>query len=276
MGVRDDRLNECQDILDYRFSDRKLLVTALTHASVASDLRHHNERLEFLGDAVLALVVCQHVYTRFERSAEGELTQIKSDVVSARTLAHACRALGLERFLKVGRGLSKGRHLSRRVLANVFEAVLGAIYLDGGLEPARRFVLMSLDDEIRRVLSREHEMNYKSLLQNLVQSELQIMPAYRVHAEFGPDHEKEFEVVALVDGRERGRGRGRSKKAAQQGAAKAAYESLTDRSGEAPTDRPDEGKAEPAPLPDERAPLLRSLGSALRRLIHGSHRTDDA
>jgi len=222
----DELLAECEGAIGYVFRDRSLLVTALTHASAVNEVAQHNERLEFLGDAVLGLVVCENLYARFEDLSEGELTEIKSDVVSARALARAVKGWQLERFLRVGKGLSRGRRIPRKLLGNTFETILGAIFLDAGLDVARRFALEALHEEIERVLAMEHELNYKSMLQNYSQATFQSTPRYQVHAESGPDHAKVFDVTVLIGDEERGRGRGRSKKEAEQAAARRAYENI--------------------------------------------------
>lgn len=239
-------LEECERAIGYEFRDRSLLVTALTHASAANTLSEQNERLEFLGDAVLGLIVCENLYARFEDHSEGELTEIKSDVVSARALARTVKDWKLERFLCVGKGLSSGKRIPQKLLGNAFEAILGAIFLDAGLDVARRFALDSLHEEIERVLAMEHELNYKSLLQNYSQARLQCTPRYQVHAESGPDHAKVFDVTVLINDEEHGRGRGRSKKEAEQGAARRAYEGLIEEGSDPP---PPPAKADENSLP---------------------------
>ncbi|MFH0965310.1 MAG: ribonuclease III [Planctomycetota bacterium] len=223
--MTDDVLKECEGAIGHTFADKELLRLALTHPS-SSEGVSHNERLEFLGDAVLGLLASERLYQRFEKEREGQLTQIKSSLVSARTLARATKGLGLDRFLELGKGMSNGESLSPKVLGNVFEAVLGAVYLDAGLEAARGFVTRALDGELARILAREHELNYKSMLQQHTQSQLRCTPTYEVHSETGPDHAKTFEVSVLVGERELGRGTGASKKDAEQLAARLAYERL--------------------------------------------------
>lgn len=227
----DELLAECESAIGHVFGDRSLLVTALTHASATDEPLRHNERLEFLGDAVLGLIICENLYARFSDLSEGELTEIKSDVVSARALARAVKGLQLDRFLRVGKGLSRGKRISRKLLGNAFEAILGAIFLDAGLDVARRFTLDALREEIERVLAMEHELNYKSFLQNHSQATDQSTPRYQVHAESGPDHAKVFDVTVFINDEERGRGKGRSKKEAEQAAARRAYEDILGEKG---------------------------------------------
>ena len=220
-----DRRREIERRLGYRFLDALLLEDALTHSSAKTDKRTCNERLEFLGDAILGLVISEFLYTAFPDRDEGELTRIKSVVVSAPALSHEAKRLGLEQVVDVGRGVQKDG-IPSSILANVFEAVTGAIYLDGGLEPARRFILNNLADPIEGVVRARHSLNWKSLLQQLTQRLWAETPTYEVARELGPEHGKEFEVVALVKGEVKGAGRGRSKKLAEQSAARAALESL--------------------------------------------------
>ncbi|MEZ0230252.1 MAG: ribonuclease III [Planctomycetota bacterium] len=220
----DDRRRELERRLAFRFQDVSHLEDALTHSSVKTDQRPSNERLEFLGDAVIGLVVSDFLYDSFPEKDEGELTRIKSVVVSADSLSAEGQRLGLADAVAVGRGMKKDG-LPSSILANVFEAITGAIYLDGGIEHARRFVLLNLAPSIERVLGARTGRNWKSLLQQYTQRLWAVTPTYEVARTAGPDHVKEFEVVALVKGDVRGAGRGRSKKHAEQDAARAALES---------------------------------------------------
>jgi ribonuclease-3 len=211
--------------LAYRFQDVTLLDQALTHSSAKSDTRPSNERLEFLGDAVIGLVTSDFLFAAFPDRDEGELTRIKSVVVSAEVLAIEAKRLDLATVIEVGRGVQKDG-VPSSILANVFEAVAGAIYLDGGIEHARRFVLLNLAPAIERVLGARHARNWKSLLQQYTQRLWSVTPTYEVAREIGPDHVKEFEVVAVVRGEVKGAGRGRSKKLAEQAAARVALEAF--------------------------------------------------
>ena len=215
-----------EERLGYRFLDPARLEQALTHASAKDgEGAPSNERLEFLGDAVIGLVVGEFLFAAFQELEEGPLTRVRSAVVSAPVLAELARELGLDQAVRLGKGLDR-RLLSNAVLANVVEAVVGAVYLDGGLDAARRLVLWGLADAIEAEMGAAQLRNWKSTLQELTQERLREVPSYEVVATRGPDHRKEFEVVALVGGRERGRGSGPSKKAAEQVAAEAAYRAL--------------------------------------------------
>jgi len=214
------RLEACQQAIGYHFRDAALLAQALTHSSNKPEEGTSNERLEFLGDAILGMVVSEYLFATYRNHTEGELTTIKSIVVSQRTLARQGRALGLDEFLSVGRGMDKGRRLPNSVVANVFEALIAAIYLDRGFEAAREFVLRILRDEIEQAEENKHKRNFKSVLQQLVQRECGVTPVYRVIEESGPDHAKSFRVVTTICGVEYGTGWGRNKKEAEQHSAR--------------------------------------------------------
>ncbi len=207
-----------------------LYLRAMVHSSYANERGEEglasNERLEFLGDAVLQLVVSEYLYTRYGNLPEGELTRIRAAVVSTPTLARKGAELGLGRLLLLGRGeeVTGGRERAS-LLENAFEALVGAVFLDGGLDEARRFVLRVLEREIALAARGEYRRDWKTELQELVQRE-GMTPEYRVVAESGPDHAKSFEVVVLVGEREAGRGKGKSKKEAEQEAARTALATM--------------------------------------------------
>ncbi len=219
-------LDRCQQLVGYQFADRDLLILALTHASVASTRARSNERLEFLGDAVLALAVCHHLYRTQEDLMEGDMTKIKSAVVSRHTCAEVAEEIGLGELLRTGKGMADASGLPMSVSAAVFEAIIGAIYLDGGLEPAVGFILTHMEPHIEIALVDEHQRNYKSLLQQYAQRISGSMPTYRLLDEKGPDHSRCFEVAAAIDGREFPSAWGRSKKEAEQKAARRALRTL--------------------------------------------------
>jgi len=214
-----DTLDAVQDLLDYRFNDLDLLASALTHASVADDRLASNERLEFLGDAVLGLVICEELYHRFPDFLEGDLTRIKSVVVSRETCARVANRLGVAEHLDLGKGIIAAPRMPASLTACAYEALVGAVYIDGGLAPARRFVLAHMDEEIERVLAGEHRLNYKSLLQQHAQHDLAATPQYELLDEKGPDHAKAFEVAVVIRGRRYPSAWGPSKKTAEQRAA---------------------------------------------------------
>jgi ribonuclease-3 len=227
------RLRECEAQVGYRFRDPQLLAQALTHSSIKTDNNPSNERLEFLGDSVLGLVMTEFLYNYFHDHDEGELTQIKSVVVSTAVLALESDRLKLSAFYNVGKGVTRKRNLPLSLQANVFEAVVAAIYKDGGLESARRFILRNLFHHVLRVAEDQHQKNYKSILQQWVQKEMNLTPTYRVVAEKGPDHLKTFEVVAMIGREAQKKGTGRSKKEAEQVAARETLKALVEKRPEA-------------------------------------------
>jgi ribonuclease-3 len=214
------RVRQCEENLGYRFVDPQLLLQALTHSSIKTPDNPSNERLEFLGDSVLGLVMTEFLYNFFQDFDEGELTQIKSVVVSTSTLAEESERLMLYDFYNVGRGVTRRKKLPQSLLANVFEAVVAAIYRDSGLETARRFIMRNLYHQVLAVVSNRSPRNYKSLLQQWAQKELSVTPTYRVVSEKGPDHLKFFEVIAVIGKKAYKAGGGRSKKDAEQIAAR--------------------------------------------------------
>jgi len=217
-------LASAEQAIGYAFRDRKLLKKALTHSSRRTDLDYSNERLEFLGDAILGMIVSEYLFAQFPGSMEGDLTRIKSFVVSRQTLAKVSRGIGLEEHLDVGKGVSlarptDGRHaLPPSLLADVFEAVVAAIYLDGGLHQARRFVLEQLAQIIADA-DGANEHDHKSLLQQYAQRTMGAAPTYQVLREEGPEHGKSFQVLAVIRREEYCTGKGNSKKEAEQRAA---------------------------------------------------------
>jgi len=218
-------LDACERALGYQFKDRERLHKALIHSSNKISAGISNERMEFLGDSILGMLVAEYLFNEYPDYAEGRLTKIKSVVVSRPILAKCATKLGLEGFIMVGPGLEVNT-LPETVVANAFEAVVAAVYLDGGLEPARRFIMANLKREIDIVISDRHEKNYKSLLQQLVQRKEGVTPTYRVIAEKGPDHAKEFCVAAVIGERVSDSAWGASKRAAEQIAAEKTYKHL--------------------------------------------------
>jgi ribonuclease-3 len=212
-------LEECQTAVGYRFTRPDLLRSALTHTSGADTRQDSNERLEFLGDSVLGLVCVEQLYLRFPDYQEGDLTKIKSAVVSRRTCARISRQLRLGDFLFLGKGMYHDSAIPSNMLADVYESLVGAIYLDGGLEPAKEFILKYLNPEIEQVAEAAHAGNYKSLLQQVAQKEFNATPAYHLLDEKGPDHSKCFKISAVVERYHYPAAWGRTKKEAEQKAA---------------------------------------------------------
>jgi ribonuclease-3 len=217
-SVEAEILDECQKSIGYQFRQPEMLRAALTHASGANTRLASNERLEFLGDAVLGLVCVDQLYHRFPEYQEGDLTKIKSVVVSRRTCARISKILNLGDYLFLGRGMHVHTAVPPNMLADVYESLVGAIYLDGGLEPARAFILKYLDPEIDEVAEGEHG-NFKSVLQQVAQREYNATPQYIMLDEKGPDHSKCFKIAAEIARHRYPGAWGRNKKEAEQRAA---------------------------------------------------------
>ena len=226
MSETDPQLDDLEDIIQYHFTDASLLLKAMTHSSLAPAGLRSYERLEFLGDAVASLVVAQRLFESPAQHSEGDMTEIKSAAVSRRSMVRAGDRLGLGRFLRADRGLSQRQDYPPSVIADAYEAVIGAVFLDGGLEEARSFVLRTLGPELQAAEQREHTPNFKSIFQQLVQADGQPPPEYRTASQVGPEHDKRFQAKACVDGEEMGSGWGRTKRDAQQMAAQQALNVL--------------------------------------------------
>lgn len=214
-----EKLARCEERIGYTFASRGQLHAALTHASGADHRLASNERLEFLGDAILGAVVCEVLFRRYPELLEGDLTKIKSVVVSRQTCAKVSLALGLQEFLIVGKGMASSPSVPPSLLADVFEALVAAIYLDGGDAPARAFIDRFIGPEIDAAATGDLEGNYKSQLQQFAQREFGATPVYQLLDEKGPDHSKCFKITAQVGGHRYQAAWGRNKKEAEQRAA---------------------------------------------------------
>lgn len=244
-----DRLKRAEAILGYKFRSFEHLRNALTHSSAKSEKHPSNERMEFLGDAVLGLIISDMLYQQFPDFPEGELTRVKSVVVSRAVLADRSREMGFAELMYLGKGVRReaGAHLPVSILANLYESILCAIYLDGGLQASRDFVETDLGPVIRGITAAQFQQNYKSALQHLVQARQDRAPVYRVLDESGPDHAKEFSVVVTIAGVSYGPGTGRNKKEAEQRAARIALAALLK---DVPEKDPEDEILE-MPLPDD-------------------------
>ena len=214
-----DVVARAEQILGHRFADRSLIEQAMLHASEAESRLASNERLEFLGDAVLAMVVCDHLFRLYPELLEGELTKIKSNVVSRRLCAEIANHLGLTGLLRLGKGMAGQDSLPSSLAAAAFEAAIGAIYLDAGMERARDFVLGQIGQHIDRAARLGHQRNFKSVLQQALQRGGGAAPNYLVLDEKGPDHAKAFEVCVETGVRRFPACWGSTKKEAEQQAA---------------------------------------------------------
>lgn len=231
-----DLLERCERRIGYAFRDRSILKSALTHASGAQHRLASNERLEFLGDAVLGFVVCDLLFHQYPQFLEGDLTKLKSVVVSRQTCAKVSEALGLQEFLILGKGMASNASIPSSVLADVFESLIAAVYLDGGEPAARQMITAFIAPEIELTAAGELGGNYKSLLQQFAQREFGSTPTYFLLDEKGPDHSKCFKVAAQVDCKRYQAAWGRNKKEAEQRAASNALSELKGEAAEFPCD----------------------------------------
>jgi len=187
-----------EKVLGHRFNDVSLLEEALTHASVAGSRQSSNERMEFLGDAILGMVVCEYLFEAFPNLLEGDLTKIKSAAVSRRACAKIAQELGLDQLLKLGKGMASRNGIPKSVSAAVFESVIAAIYQDGGFEKARAFILEHLVPIIDQAVRNGHQYNFKSILQQFSQQQFGRTASYILLDENGPDHAKCFKVCVQI------------------------------------------------------------------------------
>ncbi len=214
-----------QEKLRYSFKNERLLINALTHSSYANEARDgipSNERLEFLGDSVLSIVVSEYIYKTFKKLPEGELTKLRASLVCEKSLCQFSRELELGKYLRLGKGEEKGGGRERdSILADAFEAVLAAIYLDGGFEVAKKHVMRFITDELQHT-DDEVFKDYKTALQEIIQRNPEESVTYILTGESGPDHDKVFEVEVRLNSNTIGKGVGKNKKQAEQAAAKEA------------------------------------------------------
>ncbi|MFN0065442.1 MAG: ribonuclease III [Chlamydiales bacterium] len=224
------QISAIEERLDIQFRDPHLLLLAFTHRSFWNENRdevtEHNERLEFLGDSVLGLLIAEHLYTTLQEEDEGTLSQLRAQMVEARACAAYLQKLGLESYLLLGRGeqmnAGKGRE---SILADLFEALMGALFLDQGMESTKAFFLHHFIEDISAHLAMPMR-NWKAELQDYCQKNHKITPLYEVLEESGPAHNRQFYVVVWVGEKKRGEGRGSSKKEAQAAAAQATLEAI--------------------------------------------------
>lgn len=220
-------MKELQQKIGYEFKDEALLSVALTHSSYSNEAGKNtecNERLEFLGDSVLSLVVTNYIFRNFTQFPEGDLTQLRASLVCEKTLYKFAKLIDLGAFIKLSRGERHGGGANRpSILSDAFEALIAAIYLDGGYDEASKFVMTFIEPEIKN-LRRKPVKDYKTTLQEIVQKNPGEKLEYRMVSESGPDHNKHFVAEVLLNSNSIGRGGGRSKKEAEQQAARAALE----------------------------------------------------
>jgi len=225
MNMDEETLQQIEQTIGHKFSNKSLLAQAFTHSSAVDDRLLSNERLEFFGDAVLAVVICQTLFERFSGYLEGDLTKVKSMLVSRETCAEISRRMGLQKFLKLGKGMASSQALSGSLASGVLESVIAAIYIDGGFDAARSFILRNFGSLIERADAEEVQGNFKSLLQQYAQEQFNVTPAYALLDEKGPDHNKCFELEVVIADRHFLSAWGTNKKEAEQ---KAAFNALVE------------------------------------------------
>lgn len=221
-------MKEFQKAAGYEFKKEALLVTAMTHSSYANE-RHcaSNERLEFLGDSVLGLIVSNFLYKNLRKENEGELSKIRASLVCEESLARVAKRLNIGQFMRMGRGeaMSGGRNRNS-ILSDAFEAILAAIYLDSDYETAEKWIMMHMGDDLKQGMHGKFYHDYKTMLQEKLQRKDRGRVTYQTINEEGPDHDKKFIVEVLVDGKVMNEGIGSNKKDAEQNAAKIALENM--------------------------------------------------
>jgi ribonuclease-3 len=220
-----DTLEQIEQILGHQFTNTALVKRAFMHSSAVDNRLDSNERLEFLGDAILSTVICETLFEMFRDYAEGELTKMKSMLVSRGTCARVARRLGLPKFLTVGKGMLSTKALPTSLAAGLLEAVIAAVYIDSGFEGAREFIVRHFATLIDQVDSEEAHGNYKSLLQQHSQEQFSVAPIYVLLDEKGPDHNKCFESEVVIEQRHFPSAWGANKKEAEQ---KAAFNALVE------------------------------------------------
>ncbi len=217
---------KAQEVLGHQFTNQELLKESLTHASIADNRLNSNERMEFLGDAVLDVIICEQLYKRFPQLLEGDLTKIKSAVVSRKICAEVAIETGLADLLIIGKGIASRALMPPSLAAAVYESVVAAIYLDGGFEKVKEYVLRTMNPKVEAVYANLSQHNYKAALQQHAQQKLGGTPIYELLDEKGPDHSKCFEVAVVVNGRRFNGAWGPNKKTAEQKAALLALEEM--------------------------------------------------
>lgn len=227
----ENELDTLQELLGVVFKDRNLLLSAVTHRSYLNEHREagweHNERLEFLGDAVLELVVTDYLFHRYLEKPEGELTAVRAALVNTVSLSNASEKLGVNKYLLMSKGEAKDLGRARQyILANVFEACIGAIYMDQGYDAARDFIAGRLFDKTDEIVQKRLWQDPKSRFQELAQEKASVTPTYETLSQEGPDHDRVFTVGVFLRREKVAEGKGRSKQEAEQEAAQAAVDNM--------------------------------------------------
>ncbi|TQQ84633.1 ribonuclease III [Peptacetobacter hominis] len=224
-----ENIDSLEDVIGYRFKNRDYVLEALTHSSYSNENKNfrYNERMEFLGDSVLGIVISDYIFKKETSVPEGELTKLRANIVCEESLSRAARKIDLGSHLLLGKGeeITGGRE-RKSILADAFEALIASIYLDGGMEPASKFILSNLRNIIKDSIDGKMYKDYKTQLQEELQKNGASNIWYRLIEEIGPDHNKTFVMMAGVNEKSLGSGSGKSKKEAEQDAARAALENI--------------------------------------------------
>ncbi len=220
-------MKDLEESIGYTFKDKELLKKALTHKSHVRNKSDSNERMEFLGDAVLELVVTEYLINKYKDTDEGKLSKIRAATVNTNVLSSASKKLKLYKYILVGKSEHKeGIMYNKSILENTFEALVGAIYIDGGLQEAKRFVISQLSGIIKMIVETGMIFDYKTFLQELTQKKFSCLPEYKIIREEGVEHDKTFHCEVFVNGASYGLGAGKSKKEAEKEAAKEAIKKI--------------------------------------------------
>lgn len=219
-----------EKVLDLEYNEKQLLIRAFTHRSYLNedeDVEKHNERLEFLGDAVLEFLVTKYLFKHYPRRKEGDLTSFRSAIVRTDSLAAKSRELGFGKYLRMSRGEEQtGGRDKDYLLANTFEALLGSMYLDQGMKACEQFLQRTLYPEVENIVKNRLDIDAKTKFQEIAQDLFKITPTYELVSEIGPDHDKTFEMSVYVGDKEWGKGKGSSKQKAEEAAAKKALNKI--------------------------------------------------
>lgn len=217
-----------EENIGYKFKNKNLLNEALTHTSYANEFKtNSNEKLEFLGDSILEFISSKYIYTHYTNLHEGDLTKLRATVVCEDSLYEVAKKIEMHKYIKVGNGEKNSNgNFNETILADSIEALIAAIYFDSGLDEAEKFIINNLKDSIEKASKNVGNKDYKTVLQEKLQEKGEVTIEYRVINEYGPDHDKTFEVEVLLNGKVLARGKGKSKKHAEMNAAENALNNL--------------------------------------------------
>ncbi|HOU75978.1 MAG TPA: ribonuclease III [Candidatus Dojkabacteria bacterium] len=219
--LSNEQIKKIENLLNYEFTDKKLLTRALTHRSFSSKTENSNERIEFLGDAVLELIISDFIYSNFTKFPEGRLTQLRSVMVRTETLAQTITGLNIPQFILMSKSEREtGGEKKEKILANIFESLVGAIYKDSGYEKAKKFVTNTIIKQTEKLVSLIEEVDPKTKLQEIIQSNEKVTPEYVIYKEIGPAHDKIFYAKVLCNDKVLAKGKGHSKQKAEEDSAR--------------------------------------------------------